>query len=49
MIDNITLVAVHVALAVLIWRLIRTPDPDNTPPPRSRPTDRFRRSPGADD
>lgn len=49
MLDNLTLVAVHTALAILVWRLIRTPDPDEAPRPPLAQADRFRRRTGADD
>ncbi len=43
MIDDLALLLVHGSLAILIWRLIKTPDPDNQAPPRLKPSSRFRR------
>ncbi len=49
MLDNLTLLFVHGALAILVLRLIRTPDPDDLDKPRVDPTERFRRRrPGVD-
>lgn len=41
--DNLALLFVHGALAVLVLRIIRTPDPDDADKPRPKPTNRFRR------
>jgi len=49
MLDNLTLLAVHTALAILVWRLISTPDPDDAPLQIMPGADRFRRQAGADD
>ena len=49
MLDNLALLFVHGALAILLLRLIRTPDPDEVEKPRPKPTDRFKhRRPGVD-
>lgn len=48
MLDNLTLLFVHGALAIVVLRLIRTADPDDRDAPPARPTERFRRRPGAD-
>ncbi len=45
MLDNLALLFVHGSLAILFWRLIKTPDPDDLDKKRSRPTARFRRPP----
>lgn len=43
MLDDLALLFVHGSLAILFWRLIKRPDPDDLTPPVKRATDRFRR------
>jgi len=45
MLDNLSLLFVHGSLAILFWRLIKTPDPDDVDKKRTRAIVRFRRPP----
>ena len=36
MIDSFSLALIHALLGILLWRLVKTPDPDDPPPPPPR-------------